>query len=181
MSNRTSLATDNPTAVESCDLERLLAEPPIESAVKTAPCERIDGTVLGTLVALANDASVPLVTFKGQTGAAALAAQTTVDLHGWHIGRRVVLMFEDGDPSRPIVIGCVRAAVASSLEERPGSVEIDADGERLIVSAKNQMVLRCGKASITLTRAGKILIEGSYVSNRSSGVLRLKGGSVQIN
>jgi len=26
-----------------------------------------------------------------------------------------------------------------------------------------------------------VLIQGAYVSNRSSGVLRLKGGSVQIN
>ena len=35
-------------------------------------------------------------------------------------------------------------------------------------------MLRCGKASITLTRAGKVLFHGTYVSNRSSGVLRLK-------
>jgi hypothetical protein len=43
------------------------------------------------------------------------------------------------------------------------------------------VVLRCGKASITLTKAGKIIIDGAYVSHRSSGVLRLRGGSVQIN
>jgi hypothetical protein len=42
-------------------------------------------------------------------------------------------------------------------------------------------VLKCGNASITLTKAGKILVEGTYVSNRSSGVMRIKGGSVQIN
>jgi hypothetical protein len=51
----------------------------------------------------------------------------------------------------------------------------------MIVGAKEQLVLRCGKASITLTKAGKVLIQGAYVSNRSSGVLRLKGGSVNIN
>ena len=43
------------------------------------------------------------------------------------------------------------------------------------------MVLRCGKASITLTKAGKVLIEGSYVLSRSTGVNRIKGGSVQLN
>jgi hypothetical protein len=43
------------------------------------------------------------------------------------------------------------------------------------------MVLRCGKASITLTRAGKVLIQGSYVLSRSTGVNRVKGGAVQIN
>jgi hypothetical protein len=41
--------------------------------------------------------------------------------------------------------------------------------------------LQCGKASITLTRAGKVLINGAYVSSRSSGVNRLKGGSIQLN
>jgi hypothetical protein len=60
-------------------------------------------------------------------------------------------------------------------------VEIEADAERLIVSAKDQLVLRCGKASITLTKAGKVLIQGTYLSNQSSGVNRIKGGSVQIN
>ena len=47
--------------------------------------------------------------------------------------------------------------------------------------AKKQLVLRCGQASITLTEAGKVLIQGSYVSSRSSGINRVKGGSVQIN
>ncbi|MEP7119602.1 MAG: hypothetical protein ABJE95_01785, partial [Byssovorax sp.] len=36
-------------------------------------------------------------------------------------------------------------------------------------------------SSITLTRAGKILIRGAYVLTRSSGVNRIQGGSVQIN
>ena len=58
---------------------------------------------------------------------------------------------------------------------------VEADGERLIVSAKEQLVLRCGRSSITLTKAGKVLIQGTYVSNRSSGVVRIKGGSVQLN
>lgn len=42
-------------------------------------------------------------------------------------------------------------------------------------------MLRCGKASITLTRSGKIILRGTYISSRSSGVIRIKGGSVQIN
>ena len=42
-------------------------------------------------------------------------------------------------------------------------------------------MLRCGQASLTLTRAGKILLSGTYVLSHSSGVNRVKGGSVQIN
>ena len=51
----------------------------------------------------------------------------------------------------------------------------------MLLTAKEQIVLRCGKASITLTSAGKVIVQGAYLSNRSSGVLRLKGGSVQLN
>ena len=67
------------------------------------------------------------------------------------------------------------------MAQAAGQVEVDADGERFVVSAKEQIVLRCGKASLTLTRDGKVLIQGAYLSSRSSGVLRLKAGSVQIN
>jgi len=142
---------------------------------------RIDGAVVGTLVAIGANGSVPLVSFAGQAGTAAVAARTTIDLHGAHVGRPAVLLFEDGDPARPVVVGCLREPGAAAVPDAPGQVEVDADGERMIVSAKHQLVLRCGKASITLTKAGKVLIQGAYVSNRSSGVLRLKGGSVQIN
>jgi hypothetical protein len=47
--------------------------------------------------------------------------------------------------------------------------------------AGKEIVLRCGDASITLTRAGKILIKGAYVLSRSSGVNRIQGGAVEIN
>jgi hypothetical protein len=58
---------------------------------------------------------------------------------------------------------------------------VDCDGDRLIVTAKEQLVLRCGAASITLTKAGKVLIRGAYVSSTSTGVNRINGGSVQLN
>ena len=142
---------------------------------------RITGAVVGTLIAFAENGTVPLVTYPGQPGTAALAARTTLDLHGTHVGRCAVLLFEDGDPHRPIIVGCLREANPRSLPDVPGQVEVDADGERLIVAAKEQLVLRCGKASITLTKAGKVLVDGSYVASSASGVNRIKGGSVQIN
>ena len=92
-----------------------------------------------------------------------------------------MLMFEDGNAARPIVMGVLHEGASTPLDQPPGHVEVDADGQRMIVSAKEQLVLRCGKASITLTKAGKVLIEGSYVLSRSTGVNRIKGGSVQLN
>lgn len=142
---------------------------------------RIHGVMLGELLALADDGKTPLVRYAGQPHVQALAARTTVDLQGRHIGQSVVLMFDAGDPLRPIVMGVLRGQAGWPMDEKPAQVEVDADGQRMTVNAKEQLVLRCGKASITLTKAGKVLIEGTYVSSRSSGVNRIKGGSVQIN
>lgn len=136
--------------------------------------------VMGELIAITDDGETPLVRFPGQPGTAALRARSAVDLHGAHIGRQVVLSFEGGDAGLPIVMGVLRHA-DTHRADAPGQVQIDADGERMVVAARDQLVLKCGKASITLTKAGKVLIEGNYVSSRSTGVNRLKGGSVQLN
>jgi hypothetical protein len=135
--------------------------------------------VIGELVALTDDGMTPLVCFADQPGTAALRARTTVDLHAAHIGAKVVLLFEAGDLQRPIVTGVLRSAPRDATAKGP--LVIDVDSERLVVDAKEQLVLRCGKARITLTSAGKVLIEGAYVSSRSTGVNRIKGGSVQLN
>jgi hypothetical protein len=156
-------------------------EAPVDSPAAPAPVSRkIGGVTVGILVAFKEHGAIPLVTHGSQAGTAARTARTLLDLHASHIGREVALLFEDGDPERPIVIGCFLDQHAAS-PELASHVEVDVDGQRLTVTARDQMVLRCGKASITLTRAGKILVQGTYVSNRSSGVLRIKGGSVQIN
>jgi hypothetical protein len=136
--------------------------------------------VVGELVAIADDGSVPLVTYPGQPGSAALRARSVLDLHAAHVGQGVVLSFERGDALLPIVMGVLRQA-RHAAPAVAGTVEVDADGQRMLVGAKEQLVLQCGQASITLTKAGKVLIQGSYVSSRSSGVNRIKGGSVQLN
>ena len=139
------------------------------------------GVVIGELLALADDGATPLVRYPGQVGTSAVRARTSVDLHGPHIGASVVLMFEHGDPDRPVVLGVLRGQPGWPLDDKPAQVDVDADGQRMTVSAREQLVLRCGKASITLTKAGKVLVEGSYVLSRSTGVNRIKGGSVQLN
>ncbi|MDH6170709.1 hypothetical protein M2282_005884 [Variovorax boronicumulans] len=157
---------------------RDLIESGMQQALAPSPC---GGVVTGELVAIADEGRTPLVMFPGQPGTAAVRARSVADLHGAHIGAAVVLMFEEADAARPIVMGVIRGSEGWPLAEQPAQVEVDADGARMVVSAREQMVLRCGKASITLTRAGKVLIQGSYVLSRSTGVNRVKGGAVQIN
>lgn len=181
MSGRDSIAEASGFAVavdEGSDLSRPLIRPVPPAAERPSS---IAGVVIGELIAIADEGRAPLVVYPGQPGGAALVARSIVDLHGVHIGRAVVLMFEAGDPASPIVMGVVREGEGWPLDHRAGQVEVDIDGERMIVSAREQLVLRCGKASVTLTEAGKVLIQGTYVSSRSSGVNRLKGGSVQLN
>ena len=60
-------------------------------------------------------------------------------------------------------------------------VEARLDGKRVVLEAEQEIVLRCGDASITLTRDGKILVRGAYVETHSRGVNRIKGGAVKIN
>jgi hypothetical protein len=167
-------------AASATDLPGPLPGAPVPPSAYSAPAI---GVVVGELIALTDEGCTPLVLYPGQPGTAALSAQTVVDLHGAHIGRPVVLMFEHGDPGRPIVMGLLRARAGAGwpLPDRPAQVEIDADGERLLVSARESVVLRCGKASITLTKAGKVLIQGAYILSRSTGVNRIKGGAVQLN
>jgi Domain of unknown function (DUF6484) len=150
-------------------------------ATRISSVDSFGGVVVGELVAIQDEGCTPLVLYPGQAGSAAIAARSVVDLQGPDVGKRVALTFEGSDPQKPIVIGVLRMGDGWPLENAVGQVEFQADGARLVVSARDQLVLRCGNASITLTKAGKVLIEGTYVSARSSGVNRIKGGSVQIN
>jgi len=168
--------------MSAAEIEVFAAPAPEVDTRRRAPSpRRIEGIVTGVLIGFADAGHTPLVTYPQQPGTTALVAASIADLHGAHIGRQVVLQFENGDPMRPVVMGVLRNKTAWPLAEQPGQVEVDADGERLVIGAKQQLVLKCGKASITLTKAGKIVIHGTYVSSRSSGVMRIKGGSVQLN
>jgi hypothetical protein len=186
-------ALDAPAAppIDTADAPRCVTviSPPTDTAIAPVkargdnadPLAAIAGALTGTLIGFKEEGRVPLVLFPGQRGSAAVSAASTIDVHGCHIGHQVVLVFERGDADRPIIVGLVRGQRLWPLEQTPGHVEVDADGARLIVTAKEQLVLRCGSASITLTKAGKVLIQGEYVSSTSTGVMRIKGGSVQLN
>jgi hypothetical protein len=169
---------ERPAAAVRSDDSDPLQSLVVGRAATTTPFAAPAGVVVGELVGMTDQ--TPLVTFPGQPGSAAIPARSIVDLHGAHIGKPVVLAFDGGDVGRPIVMGVVRVG-ATPVDLSPGQVELDADGARLIVTAQQELVLRCGKASITLTKTGKVLLDGTYISSRSSGVNKIKGGSVHIN
>jgi hypothetical protein len=139
------------------------------------------GAVVGKLLAVSNCGHTAFVCFPNQPGSAAIKAQTTMDLHASHIGRQVALVFEDSNPARPIIVGVVSEPHTTTVEQRAGIIEVEADGARLLLSAREELVLRCGEATIILTKQGEVVIRGTSVSTHASDVNRIKGGSVQIN
>ena len=137
----------------------------------------------GRLVGL-NDQSRLLVDYPGNPFGP-LRARTTLVLEAGALEQAVadecpvLLLFEDGDPGRPIVVGLLRDTVPAAPKAPP--VEVEADGRKVEVEAADELVLRCGKASLVLRRNGRVVIRGTYVETRSKGVNRIKGGSVLIN
>lgn len=161
---------------------RLGSRPPKRRPL--SPGEVIVGTLSGI-----NDAGEPLVRHVLDPSGRVTLARTTVPITSEAVDREVVIAFESGDIRKPIVLGVLRrpdgqdpfeSRVTPPTVSRP-IVQATLDGEQLVLTAQNELVLRCGKASLTLTRAGKILLRGTYLLSRSSGVNRVKGGSVQIN
>jgi hypothetical protein len=104
-----------------------------------------------------------------------------------HLAHSCLCSLTEADINTSVVVGCL----AGSSEEllvlgklaTSGGVAVDAevDGEKVLVRGKERVVIQCGKSSITLTAAGKVIIKGDYVCSDSKGVNRLRGGSIQLN
>jgi hypothetical protein len=150
---------------------------------------RVRGHITGFLVG--RDERGALVEYPGNPHGV-LFARTIVPLEGLDVGtatpkrREVLLVFEEERSDQPIIVGLLESATEYSATAAPESrqaerIEALVDGQRVVLDAKDEIVLRCGEASITLRRNGRIVIRGAYVETRSRGVNRIKGGSVQIN
>lgn len=111
-------------------------------------------------------------------GRAPVPALSTVGLAPDDAGCRVVIAFEGSDPACPVIIGRLQAA---SAQAPAPPMHCTVDGERVSIQAQRQIELRCGEASIVLTRAGKVLIKGNFVLTRSRGANKIKGAHVDIN
>jgi len=177
-------------------LDELLADP-IE---RPTPAREL-GTRVGRLVEWTSG-QLPRVEFDGNSRGP-LPARSIIPLDPSTIAeaiasaRGVVLTFEDGRPEAPIITGLLQdfdfgepqiwdeAGDADAEQPEPESnlAEVDAriDGKRIELEAADEIVLRCGQASIVLRRNGRVVIRGTYVETRSRGVNRIKGGSVEIN
>lgn len=160
----------------------------IQFASKAAP---VEGMRLGRIVRVDGDGAV-LVDFPGNC-LGPIAARVTTTLANYLLkaplaGREVLLAFHNQDATLPIIVDAMQPLVeeiadpAATLVAESGEIrEVTVDGRRIVFQAEDEIVLNCGKASITLTKAGKVLIRGEYLLSHSSGENRIKGGSIAIN
>jgi hypothetical protein len=78
-----------------------------------------------------------------------------------------------------------QAASAGEEETQPreagGLLPREDAADVQVIHGQERLTLRCGRASLTLLRSGRILLEGTYVETRAESVICLQGGSVQVN
>jgi hypothetical protein len=101
----------------------------------------------------------------------------------------VLLAFEHGDPTRPVILGVVASSILSSREsgrasmatEEPSQRYAITDGRRVVIEGSEEVTLVCGKSSITLTKDGRISLRGVEILSRASRANKIRGASVSIN
>jgi len=152
------------------------------------------GVLIGTVANVVHNNGIKniFVDFPGNPSSSPIIAKTVLDIQASHQRQEVTLMFDGGDLDSPIIMGVIQKHESSTKESiasnnlhsgeiADGNIDVELDGETLTFKAKDQIKLECGKASITLTKSGKIILRGEYVMSRSTGVNSIKGGSIQLN
>jgi hypothetical protein len=102
-----------------------------------------------------------------------------------HLGHPVLLVFENGDPCRPIIIGLVSDVLPGSpceakVANNPAET-FELNGKRLSFEGQEEVVLRCGQASITLRADGQVIVKGTRLMSRASETNKVRGATVLIN
>lgn len=137
--------------------------------------KRIDGVVIGIFLGF-DDGAAPLVVFSGNPKETAIPARSMIEMAASMIGTEVALLFEQGDSSRPLIVGRLVDPV-----RKPAPAQIVRDGELVRITAEERIELRCGKAVILMEKDGRIIIRGTNVTSHASAANRIRGGSIDLN
>jgi hypothetical protein len=101
------------------------------------------------------------------------------------VGTQVLFLCEDRKCSKAILIG-VLVNVEPMLRERTFETATrttcaQLDGQRIVLEAEQEIVLRCGKGSLTLTADGRIVMKGVEITSRAQRTHKIRGAVVNIN
>ncbi len=128
---------------------------------------------LGTIARIAKDGSVWVHDGDRQPIVAhTLLHVSRVMLHT-AVRRRLPVILAD-------VVGSDRPVITGVLADGP-SPQVLVDGHQVEITGEREVVLRCGKSSITLTRAGQIVLRGECIRSQANGPQVIQGRTVDIN
>lgn len=136
--------------------------------------------MVGHLVGVTEDGGF-LVQFPGNPGEQPGRALAATEISKQRVGSPVAISFVDGNIHQPLILGFIQATANETKSAGEQALEVQQDGQRLVISAEHELVLKCGDSTITLTKEGKVTIRGKHLLSRAEGVNRIKGGAVQIN
>lgn len=148
------------------------------------------GIIAGRIVGVTEDLCA-IVDYPGNP-LGPIAARTIIQTRAQNkrndlLHKPVLLVLENSDPGLPIIIGIIHDTLIVKLAEETiidlgvRLRDVAIDGERLVLDARKEVVLRCGKGSIRLLADGKIVIKGTRLVSRASNTNKVRGASVSIN
>lgn len=140
--------------------------------------------IIGQFIGL-DEHQRPLVTSPWHVNPAVAKAIVTINDDPSLLSGNNVILFLGADT--PIIMGFVADTLQSEYSASSGLLgdvltsSLHVDGKKINLQAQNEIVLKCGKSSLSLSRNGKVTIKGTNVTTRSSGSNKIKGASVQVN
>jgi hypothetical protein len=126
----------------------------------------------GVLVCLNAD-GCPIVDYSGNE-LGPVVARTAISAAD--PGDTVLLVFECGDPTRPIIVGVVRERFEPRCLQQ---VKITA--KEILFEGTETVNLCSGESTLTLRKDGRVTLRGKDVVTRASRTNRLRGATVKIN
>ncbi len=148
------------------------------SAVSHRKERKVDGVLIGVLIRL-DAQGRPLVSAE-QIGVQEIPARSLASVCESDCGKAVALGFEAGNPDFPIILGFMQQE-ESAAQINGSQVAVHTQDGRVVVSAEDELELRCGEAVILMQSDGRITLRGQYITSHASAGQRIRGGSVQIN
>lgn len=152
---------------------------PVAARGGPRPARRVRGAQIGRVVAVRDGRLVvdyPAAARGPRPAVAATASPYATPQSA--VGHHVALLFEDGDPDRPIVAAWVEEGAEAAV---PRARDLRVDGRRLVIAAEAEIELRCGESSLVLTSDGRVTIRGRNLVSQAKEINKIRGAAVRLN